>query len=47
MRRRADETRFASAFSGSQRLHRDMYIWRPDAAISYGTVHAGKGLIDE
>ncbi len=44
MSRRSDERRFADAFRGGQRLHRDLLVWSDEPGISYGTVHAAKGL---
>jgi superfamily I DNA/RNA helicase len=43
MRRHKDEERFRQAFEGGQYLHKKM-TWDPRPGISWGTVHAAKGL---
>jgi superfamily I DNA/RNA helicase len=44
LRTHQDEALFGPAFSGAQRIHRELATWNPGAGISHGTVHSAKGF---
>ncbi len=44
VRRRSDVGVFHSAFKKEQLLYRDMDAWNPQPGVSFGTIHASKGL---